>query len=72
MNHDVVPVVYGGADYSKFAPAGSYIDYRDFKSGENNLLIDFNSFNIFYNTVLKSCWIGQPFELSWQTRRRVP
>lgn len=34
LHHDVVPVVYGGADYAKLAPNGSYIDYRDFKSGK--------------------------------------
>ena len=26
MNHDIVPVVYGGANYSKLAPPHSYID----------------------------------------------
>ncbi|XP_063226970.1 alpha-(1,3)-fucosyltransferase C-like [Bacillus rossius redtenbacheri] len=32
LRHRVVPVVYGGADYSRFAPPGSYIDVRDFAS----------------------------------------
>lgn len=30
---DVVPVVYGGANYKAVAPNGSYIDVRDFASG---------------------------------------
>ena len=30
--HDAVPIVLGGADYSHFAPPGSYINARDFKS----------------------------------------
>jgi len=43
--YDVVPIVYGGADYSQFAPPGSYIDIRDFPSPESlarylNLLND--------------------------------
>ena len=32
LNYDIVPVVLGGADYSKLAPEKSYIDARDFKS----------------------------------------
>lgn len=28
LNHDTIPVVYGGADYSRFLPPGSYIDGR--------------------------------------------
>ncbi len=31
MNHDIVPVVYGGADYSQHAPPYSYIDARKFQ-----------------------------------------
>ncbi|XP_038218950.1 alpha-(1,3)-fucosyltransferase C-like isoform X2 [Zerene cesonia] len=27
--HDVVPIVYGGADYSRFLPPGSYLDARN-------------------------------------------
>ncbi len=30
MNHDIVPVVYGGANYSRIAPAHSYIDALQF------------------------------------------
>ncbi|CAG2058455.1 unnamed protein product [Timema podura] len=30
MRHNVVPVVYGGADYGRLAPPGSYIDARSF------------------------------------------
>ena len=30
--NDVVPVVYGGADYSHYAPTHSYINIADFKS----------------------------------------
>jgi alpha-1,3-fucosyltransferase len=29
---DIVPIVYGGADYSAYAPPSSYIDAGDFKS----------------------------------------
>lgn len=32
LEHDVVPVVFGGADYDRFLPAGSYINAMDFKS----------------------------------------
>ncbi|XP_026736399.1 alpha-(1,3)-fucosyltransferase C-like isoform X2 [Trichoplusia ni] len=28
LQHDVVPILYGGADYSRFLPPGSYIDGR--------------------------------------------
>lgn len=31
MNHDSVPVVYGGANYTQHAPVRSYIDARQFK-----------------------------------------
>ncbi|XP_052744653.1 alpha-(1,3)-fucosyltransferase C isoform X2 [Bicyclus anynana] len=29
MQHDVVPIVFGGADYSRFLPPGSYLNARD-------------------------------------------
>lgn len=32
LAYDAVPIVLGGADYSRFAPAHSYINVRDFKS----------------------------------------
>lgn len=32
LAHDTVPVVFGGADYSYYLPAGSYVDAREFKS----------------------------------------
>lgn len=32
LNHDVVPVVFGGADYKQYAPPLSYIDALKFKS----------------------------------------
>ena len=32
LNYDIVPIVMGGANYSKFAPEKSYIDARGFKS----------------------------------------
>ncbi|XP_014205411.1 alpha-(1,3)-fucosyltransferase C isoform X2 [Copidosoma floridanum] len=32
LNHSVVPVVYGGANYSRFAPPNSYINALDFDS----------------------------------------
>ncbi|XP_068989852.1 alpha-(1,3)-fucosyltransferase C-like [Neodiprion pinetum] len=31
MNYDVVPVVYGAANYTEFAPPGSYINVADFE-----------------------------------------
>lgn len=31
MKHDMIPVVYGGANYSRIAPKHSYIDARQFK-----------------------------------------
>ena len=34
MNHDIVPVVYGQADYSQHAPPYSYIDARKFEPNE--------------------------------------
>ncbi|KZS16765.1 putative Alpha--fucosyltransferase C [Daphnia magna] len=34
MGQDIVPVVYGGADYTKHAPPHSYIDARTFKPKE--------------------------------------
>ena len=32
LDNDIVPVVLGGADYSKLAPEKSFIDARDFRS----------------------------------------
>lgn len=34
LKHNMVPVVYGGADYSSIAPPHSYIDARQFKPNE--------------------------------------
>lgn len=34
LSYDLVPIVYGGANYSVFAPPGSYIDALDFDSPE--------------------------------------
>lgn len=34
MQHDIVPVVYGGADYERIAPPHSYIDARKFTPQE--------------------------------------
>ena len=34
LKHDIVQVVYGGADYSSIAPPYSYIDARQFKPHE--------------------------------------
>ncbi|XP_046642638.1 alpha-(1,3)-fucosyltransferase C-like [Daphnia pulicaria] len=34
LAHDTVPVVYGGADYSDFFPARSYVDGRHFENPE--------------------------------------
>jgi hypothetical protein len=44
--NDYIPVVYGGADYTQFAPLHSYINIADFKSpkelAEYLLLLDKN------------------------------
>lgn len=32
LEHETVPVVFGGADYSAYLPPGSYVDARDFQS----------------------------------------
>jgi alpha-1,3-fucosyltransferase len=32
LTHYIVPIVYGGSNYSDFAPPGSFIDVRDFKT----------------------------------------
>ena len=34
MDHDILPVVYGGADYSQYSPPHSYIDAGKFKPEE--------------------------------------
>jgi alpha-1,3-fucosyltransferase len=34
MQHKIVPVVYGGADYSRIAPPHSYIDANQFEPKE--------------------------------------
>jgi alpha-1,3-fucosyltransferase len=31
LNYNLIPIVLGGANYSKFAPSKSYIDVRDFR-----------------------------------------
>ncbi|XP_032790955.2 alpha-(1,3)-fucosyltransferase C [Daphnia magna] len=46
LQHNAVPVVYGGADYSFYLPAGSYVNAMDFDSPErladhlNKLMVD--------------------------------
>lgn len=42
LMNGVVPVVYGGADYSQYAPPNSYIDVADFASPK--LLADYLTF----------------------------
>ena len=32
MNHDILPIVLGGANYSQIAPPKSYINAKDFSS----------------------------------------
>lgn len=32
LNRTIIPVVYGGADYTKFAPNSSYINANEFKT----------------------------------------
>jgi len=54
LDHGVVPVVYGGADYSRFLPAGSYINAMDFSSPRhladylNQLMTDDESYLEFF------------------------
>ena len=50
MNHNIVPVVYGRANYSQFAPHHSYINALDFtpeKLAQYLMLLDAN--DMFYN-----------------------
>jgi hypothetical protein len=50
MNHNMIPIVYGGANYSQFAPHHSYINALDFtpeKLAQYLLLLDAN--DNFYN-----------------------
>ncbi|XP_050090031.1 alpha-(1,3)-fucosyltransferase C-like [Anopheles aquasalis] len=37
--HNIVPIVYGGADYTRFLPPGSYIDVQDYASPKE--LVDY-------------------------------
>ena len=50
MNHDILPIVLGGANYSQIAPPKSYIDAKDFLNPKE--LATFLKFllknNIFY------------------------
>uniref|UniRef100_A0A182SWT6 Fucosyltransferase n=1 Tax=Anopheles maculatus TaxID=74869 RepID=A0A182SWT6_9DIPT len=39
LSHNIVPVVFGGADYNRFMPPGSYIDVQDY--GTVNELVDY-------------------------------
>lgn len=39
LNYDVIPVVYGGANYTHILPANSYIDVRNFTSAQQ--LVDY-------------------------------
>uniref|UniRef100_A0A4Y0BNJ9 Fucosyltransferase n=1 Tax=Anopheles funestus TaxID=62324 RepID=A0A4Y0BNJ9_ANOFN len=39
LEHNIVPVVFGGADYNRFMPPGSYIDVQDYKTV--NELVDY-------------------------------
>uniref|UniRef100_A0A182NZS3 Fucosyltransferase n=1 Tax=Anopheles epiroticus TaxID=199890 RepID=A0A182NZS3_9DIPT len=32
LEHQIVPVVFGGADYNRFMPPGSYIDAQDYRT----------------------------------------
>jgi len=42
LDYSTIPVVLGGANYSKFAPAKSYINVRDFKTTGINYTSLFN------------------------------
>ena len=48
MTRNVVPIVYGGADYSRIAPPHSFIDARQFEDAKQLadylLLLDKNDF----------------------------
>ncbi|KOB73086.1 hypothetical protein OBRU01_11218 [Operophtera brumata] len=40
LQHDVVPIVYGGANYERFLPPGSYIDARKYNAADLAALMD--------------------------------
>lgn len=50
LMNDVVPVVYGGADYAEYAPPNSYIDVADFDSPQDlaNYLLLLNQNDALY------------------------
>ena len=35
MQYNIIPIVYGGADYKSILPDNSYIDVRSFKSAKS-------------------------------------
>ena len=46
LDKNIIPIVYGGADYTEYAPPNSYINVADFSSpqalAEYLLLLDSN------------------------------
>lgn len=52
LNYDVIPIVYGGANYAHMLPANSYIDVRNFTSAEQ--LVDYLNYVGNDETVYKS------------------
>ncbi|KOB66482.1 hypothetical protein OBRU01_21171 [Operophtera brumata] len=40
LQHDIVPIVYGGANYERFLPPGSYIDARKYNAADLAALMD--------------------------------
>lgn len=63
MSYDIVPVVYGGGDYSQYAPPHSYINVNDFETTD-----DLAKYLIFLNDnpeeYIKYFWWKKHYRLS--------
>lgn len=56
LQHDIVPVVLGGADYAATFPAHSFINMRDFRS-----MADLAQYLGKYFLTIFFCWFYQQF-----------
>ena len=62
LPYDVIPVVLGGANYTKYLPKKSYIDVNDFQSPEElgKYLLKLDKNDDLYNEYFKwksgNCW----------------
>lgn len=52
LNYDVIPIVYGGANYTHMLPSNSYIDVRNFTSAQQ--LVDYLNYVGNNETIYKS------------------